>query len=158
MKASPLVLVLGLLSVAACGGGAPEGAAPAEPRAAEPTAAAAARPQTAAAFWRSFREAALAGDARALEAHVRFPLEARGQLDGDEPRRIDAQELATRLPQLLEADTGLAEEPLTMRTLIARTTDGEFEALAREGFVRLGTFEFQQDGPAWKLVRVYLEE
>ena len=135
----------------------PPSAVPATKAAAAP---APAEPQDAKAFWAEFRIAALSGETARLLPLVRFPFTTRGQMDEDPVVKHSREEFPGLFAQLLAQDTGLELGDQTERQLLEETTSlpPQEAELSKTGSFRVGTFVFEREGGAWKLVHAYTEE
>jgi hypothetical protein len=138
----------------------PPSAVPATKAAAAP-APTPAEPQDAKAFWAEFRTAALSGETAPLLPLVRFPFTTRGQMDEDPVVKHGREEFPGLFAQLLVQHTGLDfGYQQTERELLEETTSlpPQEAELSKTGSFRVGTFVFEREGGAWKLVHAYTEE
>jgi hypothetical protein len=111
-------------------------------------------------FWAEFRAAALSGETARLLPLVRFPFTTRGQMDYDPVMNHGREEFPALFAQLLAQQTGLdLDDVQTERQLLEETTSlpsQEAEA-SRDGWFRVGTFEFKREGGAWKLTHAFTD-
>jgi hypothetical protein len=151
-------------------GDAQESAAPTPPRVAAPrsihvkTSAPAPSSVAAAdaeAFWAEYRAAALSGDTARLLPLVQFPFTTRGMMDDDPIVKHGREEFPALVARLLAQLNGMAlEYGQTERQLLEETTrlpPGEVE-LSKDGWFRVGTFEFKRVDGGWKVVHAYTDE
>jgi len=114
------------------------------------------------AFWRAFQQAVRSNDIGAINGMTRFPLPVHGQTDADRVRRVNEKQTAAQLPKWLAQDSGLSEQPETMRALILRMDAAGIVSRGpnrgvTERSVRLGSFLFEREADRWRLTRVYEE-
>ncbi|MDB4949877.1 MAG: hypothetical protein JWM27_2526 [Gemmatimonadetes bacterium] len=89
---------------------------------------------------------------------ARFPFTTRGPMDEDPVVKHGRKEFPALFAQLLAEPTGTGQEyGQTEMQLLEETTSvpPEEVELSKSGWIRVGTFEFQRVGGAWKLVHAY---
>ena len=113
------------------------------------------------AFWAEYRAAALSGDTARLLPFVEFPFTTRGSMDDDPIVKHGREEFPAFFARLLAQPNGLSlDYGQTERQLLEETTrlpPGEVE-LSKDGWFRVGTFEFKRVGGAWKVVHAFTDE
>ena len=114
-----------------------------------------------ATFWRSFRQAALAGDTAAGAALARFPVAGRGELDDEPEQPIDraafraAFRAALQQPDVIrDPKTGTLREGTMLELIRAFPTYAGAQGAGDTR--RFGAFEFERVGAGWRLVAIYV--
>ncbi|HEX7243322.1 MAG TPA: hypothetical protein VF263_23770 [Longimicrobiaceae bacterium] len=113
------------------------------------------------AFWSEFRTAALANDTEHLGRLTRFPFTTRGSLDSDPVIEHDSTEFDALMLRLLEQPEDYQLNAVTTERDLLRATptlDAENLSLSRDGWFRVGTFEFRRVDGAWRLTHAFTEE
>lgn len=114
----------------------------------------------AAAFWRDFRDAALANDIARVMRLTTFPFPTTGELDDDPVVKHDRRAFPALFTRLL----GQRERPspgasLTMRELIRQTPvlrEANFNG--EDEHFHVGAFYFGKEGGRWRLLEAYLAD
>ena len=144
-------------------------AASAPPRVLSPTSAPAAKtppapaPAVAAdaeAFWIEYREAALSGDTARLLPLVNFPFTTRGSMDWDPVVKHGRTKFPALFARLLDQEILGRDFSMTERDLLfdtPRLPPEEVES-SKDGWFRVGDFEFKRINGAWKLIHAFTDE
>lgn len=113
------------------------------------------------AFWAEYRAAALSGDTARLLPLVQFPFTTRGPMDDDPVVKHGREEFPALFARLLAQWDGMGmQNAQTERQLLEKTTrlaPGEVE-LSKDGWFRVGTFEFRRVDGGWKVVHAFTDE
>jgi hypothetical protein len=113
------------------------------------------------AFWAEYRAAALSGDTARLLPLVGFPFTTRGPMDEDPVVKHGREEFPALFARLLAQVNGISlEDGQTERQLLEETPllpPQELE-LSKDGWFRVGTFEFKRIDGGWKLVHAFTDE
>ncbi len=113
------------------------------------------------AFWAEYRAAALSGDTARLLPLVEFPFTTRGMMDTDPIVKHGREEFPALFARLLAQLNGSASEyGQTERQLLEETTrlPPEEVELSKNGWFRVGTFEFRRVDGGWKVVHAFTDE
>ena len=115
--------------------------------------------ESAAAFWRDFRGAALGANPDAVIPFVRFPLERRSELDEDGSSTLSKEAFSGAFTALLGSDSGLRQEEFPVRAVIQGTeVVKNVKCTPRSGEFDVSLLRFQRTDQGWKLVRIYVNE